>query len=380
MSSVWDEITGHEEIVSHLEVEAAAPSHAYLFAGPSGIGKSRVARALAAAVNCKSLGCGSCPSCLKVAHGVHPDVHILEPAGKSEYLIGQIVKRPTSGGFVVVEEANRTPFEGRRKVFIFEDADRLSEETSNALLKTLEEPPGDALFILIAESITSLLPTITSRCRVVRFFGIPPKKVVDLLVEKGFQREEAELASILSGGVIGEAYSFITSPAKRARREAVISVALRLPSANPADVSFMAEELLAEARRSVDELRERQRVEIERAVELAASPQLASQARKRLEESHRRAVLKEEQRGFEEVIDGLARWYRDALVLSVGGSPELVINIDRLPELEREAKKSAGRLMACTDALFQVRKLAAFNVNMQMALEAVLFRLQEELA
>lgn len=380
MGSLWDRIVGHDEVVSHLRRDASDPSHAYLFVGPRGVGKATIAKVFAAAVNCERLGCGTCPSCRKVEHGVHPDVHFLEPAGKSEYLIGQIVRRPTSTDAVVIEEANRTPFEGKRKVFVFEEAERLGEDSANALLKTLEEPPGGSVFILVTERLEELLPTVVSRCGVVRFNGIAPGKVLDFLVGEGNSREDAELAAKLSGGVPGEARSFLASRASRLRRDAVLSVARKLPYASIGEVSFMAEELLEQARSGVDELKERQNEEIQRAVDLAATPPLASQVRKRLEEAHKRVVSKEEQRGFEMILGDLASWYRDALLISTGAERGLVNNLDRAAELEFQAETPVGRLMACLEAIIAVRKQAAFNVNMQMALEAVLFTLQKELA
>ncbi len=378
MSAIWDRIVGHEGAIELLKGEVDAHSHAYLFVGPPSVGKSRVATAFAAALNCEFRGCGICSSCIKVKHGVHPDVHIIEPAGKSEYLIGQIVRRPSSTDFVVAEEAIRTPFEGRRKVFVFKDAEKLSEDCSNALLKTLEEPPSDAVFILIAESSASLLPTVVSRCRTIRFFAVPRDEIVEHLVGRGFEKSDADLASRISEGLIGEAIDFVSSPARRARREAVVSALCRLPTAGPSEILSIAEDLLAAVRSGIEEVKERQRVDVEWASELAP-PHMAGQLRKRLGEVHKRAALREEQKGFEEVLLGFARWYRDALAIAVG-APECVINLDRMSELELEARRQPRRLLACVELLMDVRKRAAFNVNMQMTLEAVLFKLQEELA
>lgn len=378
MSSVWERIVGHEGTIELLNGEVESHSHAYLFVGPPSVGKSLVARAFAAALNCESRGCGKCASCIKVEHGVHPDVHVIEPAGKSEYLTGQIVRRASSADLVVAEEANRTPFEGRRKVFIFKDAEKLSEECSNALLKTLEEPPSDVVFILIADSLASLLPTVVSRCRIVRFFAVLHDRIVDHLVERGFERGDAELASRLSEGLIGEALDFVSSPARLARREAIISAVCKLPDAGPLETLSIAEDLLAAIKGGIEEVKERQRIEAERALEFAP-PHLAGRLRKRMVEFHKRAVLREEHKGFEEVLLGFARWYRDALAVAIG-APECVINLDRMAELEFEARKHPRRLLACVEFLTDVRKRAAFNVNMQMTLEAVLFKLQEELA
>ncbi|MHB0976641.1 MAG: DNA polymerase III subunit [Candidatus Aquicultorales bacterium] len=348
----WDGIIGHGEVVRRLRREVGAPSHAYLFTGPAGIGKGMAARAFASALNCPSGGCGTCASCKKTAHGVHPDVHILEPAGKSEYLMGQIVRRATSDGRVVVEEANRSPFEGRRKIFIFEQAERLSEEASNALLKTLEEPPGDTVFILLAEAGRSLLPTVVSRCQVVHFF----------------EKDEEEPARLLA------------TPSVKARRERVLEAARSIEERQAVEVSVLAEELVGEANGRVEEAKKRLEAELERAVELAPSPQLAARSRKLLEEKGKRIVGQEEQRGLDEVVTYIESWYRDALVLSIGADESLIRNKDMLDELRRAAAHRPRALMACLEAILDVRKVAAFNVNMQMSLEAALFRIQEELS
>jgi DNA polymerase-3 subunit delta' len=158
----FNDIIGHDRPVQVLKraLAGGTVAHAYLFSGDEGIGKRMTARALAAAVNCLERGpeggCGTCPSCRKVAAGSHPDVHLLAPDG-AEIKIDQIRE--------VQSDLSLCPFEGAKKVLIVDGAETMNDASSNALLKTLEEPPGETVIILVTSRPQGLLPTIRSRCQ-----------------------------------------------------------------------------------------------------------------------------------------------------------------------------------------------------------------------
>ncbi|MGE5553818.1 MAG: DNA polymerase III subunit delta' [Betaproteobacteria bacterium] len=179
-------------------------AHAYLLAGPPGAGKRTLARILAAALNCAARGgpewdgepCGECPSCQKMARGNHPDVQVIAPDG-SHLKLEQMQE--------LRRENARRPYEGRCKVFIVEQAELMTDEAANCLLKTLEEPPGPTVFLLLTAYPARILPTIASRCSVLKLARLREAEIVQKLVAEGRTEEEARAAAGLAGGSLGRA-------------------------------------------------------------------------------------------------------------------------------------------------------------------------------
>ncbi len=197
----FSSIVGHDRQVTILKRALAnnALAHAYLFSGEPGIGKRMTALALAAAVNCRTGGpdggCGECPSCRRVASGSHPDVHAVVPDG-DEIKIDQIRQ--------VQEDLALKPFEGSKKILIVDSAECMNPASSNAFLKTLEEPPGDALIILVTPMPQSLLPTIRSRCQEIRFQPLPRQVLAQALAQKrGLPESDARFLAALAQGSMG---------------------------------------------------------------------------------------------------------------------------------------------------------------------------------
>jgi DNA polymerase-3 subunit delta' len=178
--------------------------HALLFTGPRGCGKNTLARDLAAAINCASpqadgAPCGLCLSCAKIAKNIHPDLKTTVPSGRSRQIKMEDIQ--TLRG----EMAFR-PYEGRTKVFIIRQADRLTGDSGNALLKTLEEPPPDSLLILTSASEAEIMPTILSRCLRLRIPPLPQAIILAALAEqRGLRGEPARLLAALSAGALGPA-------------------------------------------------------------------------------------------------------------------------------------------------------------------------------
>ena len=166
-----------------------------LFCGPSGVGKLQAAMTLAKALNCsqsKTDACGACPACLRIDREEHPDVHIARPEGAGRQLRADAVRQ-------IVRETPFRPFEGRRRVSILVDADRMNDTAANKLLKTLEEPPPWVVLILITSNAASLLPTILSRCQIYRFAPLAIDELSELLVsEHDVDRDQATLLAALS--------------------------------------------------------------------------------------------------------------------------------------------------------------------------------------
>jgi len=191
----WQSIRGHDRIAEKFRraITKGRLASTFLFVGPAGIGKRTFALALAKAFLCERSPelrlepCGQCPSCLQVASRNHPDIELIaKPADKAyiplELLIGDAEHRMRAG---LCYNIALKPFSGRRKIAILDDADYLNKEGANCLLKTLEEPPAKSILILIGTSEQRQLPTIRSRCQIVRFSPLSENDVAELLVDRG---------------------------------------------------------------------------------------------------------------------------------------------------------------------------------------------------
>ncbi|MFQ5533069.1 MAG: DNA polymerase III subunit delta' [Candidatus Methylomirabilales bacterium] len=205
----FSEILGQRRAISFLRraLETGRLPHALLFTGPKGVGRFRTAVAVAQVLNClggpKGDCCDRCLACTKIARGIHPDVHIVAPEGAS-LKIDQIRG--------LTQEATRTPYEGRRKTFILDQAQTMTEQAQNALLKTLEEPPGATVLILIAPDTSALLSTIASRCSQIRFTSLPESAIAARLQEEGCDEGEAHVLAGLAGGSLGRAQELQSVP------------------------------------------------------------------------------------------------------------------------------------------------------------------------
>jgi len=214
-------IIGHDRPVSILKraIQNDAVAHAYLFSGEQGIGKRLTALAFAAALNCQAAGpaggCGVCSSCRMSAAGTHPDVRIVMPESHDEQLLATLNSKEAAKASdeIKIDQIRRAqdsislrPSEGQKKVLIVDSAESMNDAAQNAFLKTLEEPPGDSLIILISAMPQSLLPTIRSRCQELKFQPLPRPVLADVLKEKrGLDAGDAWFAAALSRGSLGRA-------------------------------------------------------------------------------------------------------------------------------------------------------------------------------
>lgn len=234
-------LVGHSQARETLRKSGrSSPYPALIFAGPSGVGKRLAGVWYAAFLNCQAdtaqSPCGECASCRKLAGGHHPDLISTRLEDKKTVIgVGEVRE--------VLGQLEYAPFEGRYRVWIVEAAEKLSDEAQNALLKTLEEPPRNALVVLVTRRYGSLIPTVTSRCRTVRFHPLPDAAVATLLQEHGCDPPRAELLARLSRGAPGRALELATDPDRFENRERAVELFLELPGAGLSRAMQTASEL-----------------------------------------------------------------------------------------------------------------------------------------
>jgi len=224
---VFAELAGQEAVVAQLQrAVAGKTTHAWLFTGPPGSGRSTAARAFAAALLCDQGGCGVCPSCRQVRAGTHADLLLVRPDGLS-YGVKQTRD--------LVLRAAGAPSGGRWLVVLFEDADRCTEQAANALLKAIEEPAPRTVWLLCAPSAEDLVTTIRSRCRVMTLRVPPSAAVAKVLAERdGIDPATALAAAKAAQGHIGRARLLATNPDAARRRADVLRVPTQATSLGPA--------------------------------------------------------------------------------------------------------------------------------------------------
>jgi DNA polymerase III subunit delta' len=332
-SSVWDGVVGHAAAVAALReaVESGRVTHAWLFAGPPGTGKLYVARVFAAALNCPAGGDGSCAVCRRVLRGVHPDVHLVVPEGDN--LLVDDVR-------AIREEASRSRHEGRVAVFILDEADRLTDAAANALLKVLEEPPPQVVFVLVARSAEALAGTVPSRTRTLTFASLPPAELgAALAAELGVDPEQAAWAAAAGHGRLARARALLTDEAARTRRSATLELVERLapggPGGRPSDALAAATTVVELADQVVAAVKGRQEAELAEVEEAFGSGRGTGAMRRRLETRHRRELRRARFDAIREAVADLLGAYRDMAALRDGAVPP--VHPDRAASFARVA-------------------------------------------
>jgi DNA polymerase-3 subunit delta' len=321
---VWADLVGQDrtvEVLVRAVAEPAGMTHAWLFTGPPGSGRSTAARAFAAALQCPRGGCGECASCHTALEGTHADVEVVRTEGVS-FLIKDVRS--------LVGRAATHPSGGRWQVLVVEDADRLAERTSNVLLKAIEEPTPRTVWLLCAPSVDDVLPTIRSRCRHLSLRTPSSAAVADVLVRRdGVDPGMAGFAARAAQGHIGRARRLATDEQARLRRHDVMRLPQSLDRVSAAITA--AAELVAAATEDADEASSARAAaeteHVKRALGVgvgARQPAGASAALGELEKEQRRRATRAKRDGIDRALVDLAGFYRDVLAVQAGAEVELV--------------------------------------------------------
>jgi DNA polymerase-3 subunit delta' len=378
---IWDLVVGHDEAVAVLAeaVGSDRVSHAWLFTGPPGIGKLHTARVFAAALNCPAGGDGTCEVCRRIFRGVHPDVHLVVPEGDN--LLVEDVR-------AVREEASRTHHEARTAVFLLDEADRMTEAAANALLKVLEEPPPEVVFVLVARSAEALVGTVPSRARTLPFVSLSLAELTAALAaDLGLEPEQAAWAAAASHGRLARARALLTDEATRTHRASVLDLPERLAAGQPSDalaaaatVGALADEVVAAARLRQD----RELVELEDAF---GSGRGTGALRKRLETRHRRELRRARFDAIREAVADLLGAYRDIALLArpptgpgEGPGPAPLVHPDKEATLARlAARVDPSTAVRAAGALEEADRRLAIGAAPLLTLEAAFLSVQAAL-
>jgi len=389
--SVWDDVVGQGAVVEQLVAAARSAravlsgdgdtsgmTHAWLFTGPPGSGRSTAARSFAAALQCVSPdqelggvpGCGFCEGCHTALIGSHADVDVVRTDVLS---IG--VKETRE----LVRNASMSPSAGRWQIIVVEDSDRLTEGAANVLLKAIEEPAPRTVWLLCAPSVEDALPTIRSRCRLLVLRTPPVSAVADVLVRRdGIDPEMALFAARAAQGHIGRARRLATDEAARQRRAEVLALPLRVADLGAclAGAQGLIDAAGADAKQVAEEVDTKETEELRAALGAAAGvggrlPRGTAGAMKELEDRQKRRATRTSRDTLDRALIDLSSFYRDVLALQFGAGGELTCE-DLRPAVQRVAEGSTPEgTLRRIEAVLGCRRALERNVAPLLAVEAM---------
>jgi DNA polymerase-3 subunit delta' len=353
----------------------AAMSHAWLFTGPPGSGRSVAARAFAAALLCERGGCGECASCRQAATGRHADLLLVRPDGLS-YGVRQTRD--------LVLRAAAAPVYGRWRVVLFEDADRATEQAANALLKAIEEPAPRTVWLLCAPSAADLPVTIRSRCRLITLRTPATAAVAEVLTRDGIAHDQALESARAAQGHIGRARRLATDPEAARRRAEVLRIPAQLAAKHPggqvgealAAAAALVKAAEAEAAATTEELDVPEREALRQAFGegstgkgVAAAIRGAAGALRELEDRQKSRATRLKRDALDRALLDLAGFYRDVLAVQFGADVELANESSGHELAEIAADGTPGGTVRRLEAIMACRERLGLNVAPLLAVE-----------
>ena len=374
--SVWDSLVGQRPAIEALRAaaEGRGMSHAWLFTGPPGSGRSNAAIALAAALQCPEAGCGTCHECRTALGGTHADVSVVRTEKLS---IGVDEVRD------LVRRSALAPVGRRWQILVIEDADRLTDQACNALLKAIEEPTERTVWMLCAPTVEDVLPTIRSRCRLVTLTTPTAEDVAAFLV-RTLQVDPAlaDAAARASQGHIGRARALARDPETRRRRHDVVTIPATLTSLGRcmAAASRLVEVAQEEAGAITSELDAREKTDLDAAygvVERGRRPREYGPALAAMERAQKTRAKRRHLDVVDRGLMDLVSVYRDAVAVGLGSGGRLVNEELRADVATLARGSTPEQNLARIAAIFEAREhMLEFNVPPALALESMMVALQ----
>lgn len=382
MSSVFDDLAGQEHIIDILQSAAVASrngaktqemTHAWLFTGPPGSGRSSAAVAFAQALICPNNGCGACSDCNAAKTSGHPDVEIIRTEGLSikveeiRELLTRVAWAPSLSSWRVV---------------VMEDADRLTESAANALLKAIEEPGTRTVWLLCAPTLHDVLPTIRSRCRHLQLRTPSIAAVTQVLINRDqISPEMAQFAAKVSQGHIGRARYLATNETARSKRKVIMQLPMQLGSlASALQAAQTLVDIATEEAKTISELRDENEIEkLQEAYGKGATGRgmatSAAKAVKELEKEQKSRAMRMVRDSIDGALLDLATYYRDVLLVQ-GGATESMINSDMRADIEGHASSCpAPSVVQKMSVILEARNHLAMNAAPLVTCEALMCEL-----
>jgi DNA polymerase-3 subunit delta' len=382
MTTVYDDLVGQEHITtilqgavaaSHSDAQSQEMTHAWIFTGPPGSGRSSAAVAFAQALICPNQGCGTCNECRNAKAGGHPDVEIIRTEGLSikveeiRELLTRVAWAPSMGGWRVV---------------VMEDADRLTESAANALLKAIEEPGTRTVWLLCAPTLHDLLPTIRSRCRHIQLHTPSDEAVTKVLINRdGITPAMAQFAARVSQGHIGRAKYLATNESVRSNRAALMRLPIQL---NSLAAAFKAAQHLVDIAtteaNTASEARDEKEVNaLQEAYGKGATGRGmatgAAKAVKELEKEQKSRATRMVRDSIDGALLDIATFYRDVMMVQAGND-EAIINTDMRDEIIKYASTHPHHTtIDKMSAIMAARVNLAHNAAPLLTCEALMCRL-----
>lgn len=324
----FDSIIGQSVLAGSLKraVKDDLVANAYIFCGSKGSGKSMVAEIFAKALNCKDEGvekpCDNCTSCKKLESSNHPNIDIIKPSGAS-IKIKQIRE--------VITKVSKKPFESGYKVLIIDEAEKMTQDAQDAFLKTLEEPPANTVFVLLAENQNSLLPTVVSRCQVFYLKKVSTQQIESYLLEKfSYDLDRISFAANTANGIIGRAIEMLNDQELQKLRKLHVNFVSCLNNGSYTELTAAASELAA---------------------------------------SKEDVVI---------LLNFMLSWHRDILIIRQGCEEQLLVNSDNVDIIKRQAEVlDEKRIYRIIDAIKRTISYVNHNVGIKNSVDSMLLNIME---